>query len=71
LYKGIQEDRFIVNGAMKIITGLIAVDKVDFDYAQQLVDICLRSINDEHACDNFNIILVLNYASKLLNREYR
>lgn len=70
-YKGTQEDRLIINGAMKIITGLIAVDKVNFDYAQQLVDTCLRSTNDEHACDNFNIILVLNYASKLLDRNYR
>ncbi|WP_421717194.1 hypothetical protein [Arcobacter arenosus] len=70
-YEGEQEDRFIVNGAMKIITGLIAVDKVDFDYAQQLVDTCLRSTNDEHACDNFNIIFVLNYASKLFDRNYR
>lgn len=70
-YKKNQSDRFIVNGAMKIITGLISVDKVDFDYAQQLIDTCLRSTNDEHACDNFNIILVLNYASKLLNRNYR
>lgn len=70
-YKGHQKDRFIVNGAMKIITGLIAVDKVDFNYAEQLVDTCLRSTNDEHACDNFNVILVLNYASKLLNRNYR
>jgi len=70
-YKGVQNDRFVVNGAMKIITGFIAVDRVDFDHAQQLVDTCLRSTNDEHACDNFNIILVLNYASKLLNRNYR
>lgn len=70
-YKGIQEDRFIVNGAMKIITGLIAVDKTKFNYAKELIDTCLRSTNDEHACDNFNIILVLNYASKLLSRDYR
>jgi hypothetical protein len=70
-YKGKQSDRIVVNGAMKIITGLIAVDKSDFEYGKELVDTCLRSTNDEHACDNFNIIFVLNYASKLLNREYR
>jgi len=70
-YKGKQSDRLIVNGAMKIITGLIAVDKVTFDYAKELVDTCLKATNDEHACDNFNIILVLNYASKLLGRDYR
>ena len=70
-YKGKQSDRMIVNGAMKIITGLIAVQKTDFQFAKELVDTCLRSTNDEHACDNFNIILVLNYASKLLDRNYR
>ena len=70
-YKGKQEDRFIINGAMKIITGLITIDRTDFNYAKELVDTCLRSTNDKHACDNFNIILVLNYASKLLNRDYR
>lgn len=70
-YKGFQDDRFIVNGAMKIITGLKAVEKVDFDYAQQLIDTCLRTVNDEHACDNFNIIFVLSYASKILDRNYK
>jgi hypothetical protein len=70
-YKGKQDIRFVVNGAMKIITGLIAVEKTHFDYAKELVDTCLNATNDEHACDNFNIILVLNYASKLLDREYR
>lgn len=70
-YQGKQSGRFIINGAMKIITGLIAVEKIEFDYAKELIDTCLEATNDEHACDNFNIILVLNYASKLLNRDYR
>lgn len=70
-YKGKQDNRYIVNGAMKILTGLIAVDKTEFKYPKELIDTCLKATNDIDACDNFNIILVLNYASKLLNRRYR
>ena len=60
-----------INGAMKIISGLIAADRIDFDYPEKLIDLCLGSVNDQNACDNFNIILVLNYAAKLLDRNYR
>jgi hypothetical protein len=60
-----------INGAMKVITGLLAVDMVDFDYPEKLVDLCLGSENDHDACDNFNIIFVLNYAAKLLDKNYR
>lgn len=70
-YLGTQSDRYVINGAMKIITGLINIQSEKFLYAKELVDTCLRSVNDEHACDNFNIIFVLNYASKVLNRSYR
>lgn len=70
-YHGNPTDRFKVNGAMKVLTGLIAVNKVDFSYPEQLVDLCLNVSNDQTACDNFNIILVLNCASKLLKRSYR
>jgi hypothetical protein len=70
-YKGKLNERYIVNGAMKILTGLIAVEKYDFEYPKELIDTCLKTTNDLDACDNFNIILVLNYASKLLNRDYR
>jgi len=70
-YKGNPSARFKVNGAMKILTGLIAVEKQAFAYPEKLIDLCLNVSNDETACDNFNIILVLNYASKLLDRTYR
>ncbi len=70
-YTGSPSLRQKINGAMKIITGLIAVDRIDFDYPEKLVDLCLGSANDQDACDNFNIILVLNYAAKLLGRNYR
>lgn len=70
-YKGDQTNRYIVNGAMKILTGLIAIDKVFIPNPKALIDTCLQATNDLDACDNFNIILVLNYASKQLDREYR
>lgn len=70
-YSGNPDWRIKVNGAMKILTGLIAIEKVCFDYPEKLIDLCLEAENDESACDNFNIILVLNYADKLLSRAYR
>ena len=70
-YKGITSNRFKINGAMKIITGLNIIDKVNFKFPEKIIDLCLNSINDNTACDNFNIIYVLNYCSKILFRNYR
>jgi len=70
-YSGDTDCREKINGAMKIISGLIAADKVNFDYPEELIDSCLDAANDESACDNFNIIFVSNYAGKLLGRNYR
>ena len=60
-----------ISGAMKIITGFIAVNRIHFNYPEKLIDLCLKAANNQHACDNFNIIFVLNYASKLMDRNYR
>ncbi len=60
-----------INGAMKVISGLVAADRLEFARAPELIDLCLENVNDEHACGNFNIIYVLYYASKVLNRRYR
>lgn len=70
-YSGAPSSQQKINGAMKILTGLIAIDNIDFDYPEKLIDLCIDSANDESACDNFNTVLVLNYASKLLGRNYR
>ncbi len=70
-YRGSPSLQYRINGAMKVITGLIAADKVSFDHAQSLLDLALDAQNDMHACDNFNIVLVVNYASKVLDRDYR
>lgn len=70
-YKGRVDDRLKVNGAMKVITGIAAVNKTYFSYPEKLIDLCLNASDYESACDNFNIIYVLNNASKLLNKSYR
>lgn len=70
-YQGTASLQQKINGAMKIITGLKVVNRVQFKYADKLIDTCLSAINDTQACDNFNIVYVLRYASEVLNNEYR
>jgi len=60
-----------INGAMKVITGLKVAEKLNFKHPERLIDLCLKAKNDEHACDNFNIIYVLHYASKAAENNYR
>lgn len=60
-----------INGAMKIITGLKAVNKVNFNYAQKIIDNCLIANNNLDACHNFNITYVLKYCNEVLNSNYR
>lgn len=61
-----------INGAMKVLTGFNAVNinPVTTDMGRKLVDLCLDNINNEQACDNFNIIYVMKYASQKC-RGYR
>jgi hypothetical protein len=60
-----------INGAMKITTALKVAEKMNFQYPERLIDLCLSAKNDEHACDNFNIIYVLHYANKVAGNNYR
>ena len=60
-----------INGAMKIITGLSAVNKKDFQNSEKLIDLCLLARNDKHACDNLNIVYVLKHANELTGFCYR
>jgi hypothetical protein len=53
-----------VNGVMKILTGLDAVGWEGWDRAERLIDLCLVSLNDSHACNHFNITYVLHAASR-------
>lgn len=53
-----------INGAMKIFTGLQAVNKINqIDSIDKIVDVCLKAKNNEQACDNFNIVYVLRNCS--------
>jgi hypothetical protein len=70
-YQGEPEISQKINGAMKIISGLIAADRVDFKFADKIIDNCLAAKNDRHACDNFNIVYVLKYCRQVLQRNYR
>lgn len=70
-YKGDPSLQEKINGAMKIITGLKVANKMNFRYPEKIIDLCLSAKNDEHACDNFNIIYVLHYANKITDGNYR
>jgi hypothetical protein len=54
-----------INGAMKVITGLKVAGRTNFDRARPLIDLCLAAAQDSHACDNFNVVYVLEYATNL------
>lgn len=69
-YVGEPSLRDKINGAMKVITGLTVVGRTEFAHSSALVDLCLAATHDRQACDNFNVIHVLKYAS-LLAGGYR
>lgn len=58
-----------VNAAMKVMLAYDSVQRSDFQKERELIDLCLSSINDEHACNNFNIICVLYFCQK--KTDYR
>jgi hypothetical protein len=60
-----------INGAMKIIIALKVANRMNFQYPEKLIDLCLSVGNNRQACDNFNIICVLKYASKMTGNNYR
>ena len=70
-YRGNPSLQQKINGAMKVITALKVADRMSFKYPEKLIDLCLSAKNDEHACDNFNIIYVLHYASKIAENNYK
>ena len=70
-YKGNPSTTQKINGAMKIITGFKAVNRVSFKYPEKIIDSCLDVQNDRHACDNFNITYVLKYCLEQSNKKYK
>lgn len=69
-YEGQPDLRQKINGAMKVITALKVAKKMEFEKAEKLIDLSLAASNDEHACDNFNVIYVLKYANELTGGTY-
>jgi len=59
-----------INGAMKIITGLKVAEKMNFQHPEKLIDLCVSAKSDKDACNNFNIIYVLHYASRVTENSY-
>jgi len=60
-----------INGAMKILTGLKAAGRMDFKYPDKIIDLVLPAKNNDHSCDNFNIVYVLKYANEMTGGTYR
>ncbi len=58
-----------INGAMKIMLGFSAADYSKINFVEKIIDTALSGINDSHACDNFNIVYTLYFATKLT--DYR
>ncbi|TAL50345.1 hypothetical protein EPN81_03045 [Patescibacteria group bacterium] len=71
-YTGNPSQRQKINGAMKVISGLI-VDDLPFDRPDKLIDLCLaqETRQTDDACDQINQILVLRYSDRLLQHQYR
>jgi len=70
-YRGNPTMQQKINGAMKIITGLKVVNRINFIFPEKIIDGVLKAKNDKQACDNFNIIYVLKYCNELTGGNYR
>ena len=53
-----------VSGAMKITNAYMAAEKDSIGKEEQLIDLCLGLTINPDACNNFNLVLVLYFASK-------
>jgi hypothetical protein len=60
-----------INGAMKVITGLKAVNKLSFSYPEKLIDLSLSTANLEQACNILDVVYVFRYANELTGGNYR
>lgn len=60
-----------INGAMKVLTGLKAADRMAVQNPQRLIDTALGASNDRQACDQFNVVYVLKYARESAGKTYR
>ncbi|MSR78246.1 MAG: hypothetical protein EXS63_08510 [Candidatus Omnitrophica bacterium] len=58
-----------VNAAMKVMLAYETMNSQDFKKAESLIDLCLSSVNDGHACNHFNVVCVLYACSR--KTDYR
>lgn len=70
-FKGTPTLQQKINGAMKVLTGLKAADRMTIAQPERLIDTALGAKNDRQACDHFNVIYVLTYASEASGHAYR
>lgn len=62
-------DHLKVNGAMKVMIAYESAGRNNFTNPEGLVDLCLSSTNEKHACNIFNVICVLYHCSR--KTDYR
>ena len=68
-YKGSVPDSQKVNGAMKILTGLSAANKLNFLFPERVIDTSLKIVENTNACTDFNVVYVLYCCNKLVEHR--
>jgi len=58
-----------INAAMKMMTTFQSAEIEDFDKKKELIDLCLSTVNEGHACNHFNVVCVLYHCS--LRTDYK
>ena len=58
-----------INAAMKMMTAFQSAEIEDFDKKKELIDLCLSTVNEGHACNHFNVVCVLYHCS--LRTDYK
>lgn len=58
-----------INGSMKILTGFATANYFSLNFTEKFIDTILSGINNDNACDNFNIIYCLSFVTRLT--DYR
>ena len=59
-----------INGAMKVLNGMHVAKIEEIRFVRSLIDTALSAVNDEHACNHFNLTYVL-YGATRIEKDYR
>ena len=68
--EGLNDEREIINGAMKVISGLDWLE-MPIHKPKELIDFCLSNIPVSEGCDIVDFVYVLYMCSKQLNYKKR